>query len=190
MCPVLRQTFCKIAHQNHKTQTCRRLGCNSGGTLMCPMLSVLATLKMGSCDVTSFSIVCTMRFQTSRPRPPPNFNVYIEATSHMCPVLRQTFCKIAHPNHKTQTCRRLGCNSGGTLMCPMLSVLATLKMGSCDVTSFSIVCTMRFQTSRPRPPPTSMLHRSDQSHVPRTATNILQDRSSEPQDADMQKAGL
>ena len=63
----------------------------SGGTLMCPMLSVLlATLKMGSCDVTSFSIVCTMRFQTSRPRPPPNFNVYIEATSHMCPVLRQT----------------------------------------------------------------------------------------------------
>ena len=58
---------------------------------MCPMLSVLlATLKMGSCDVTSFSIVCTMRFQTSRPRPPPNFNVYIEATSHMCPVLRQT----------------------------------------------------------------------------------------------------
>ena len=31
-----------------------------------------------------------IRFQTSRPRPPPNFNVYIEATSHMCPVLRQT----------------------------------------------------------------------------------------------------
>ena len=43
----------------------------------------------GLVDVTSFSIVCTMRFQTSRPRP-PNFNVYIEATSHMCPVLRQT----------------------------------------------------------------------------------------------------
>ena len=58
-------------------------------------------------------------------------------------------------------------------MCPMLSVLlATLKMGSCDVTSFSIVCTMRFKTSRPRPPQLQCLHRSDQSHVPRTATNI------------------
>ena len=56
---------------------------------MCPILSaLLATLRMDSCDDTSFSIVCTMRPRTSR-APPPNLNVDIEATGDVCPVLRR-----------------------------------------------------------------------------------------------------
>ena len=72
--------------------------CYCGGTLMCPtVFVVLPSLKVGSRDGTSFSIVCTMCPKTSGPRP-PNFNVYTEAANdlqrHCCSLL---WCKRTSP---------------------------------------------------------------------------------------------
>ena len=51
--------------------------------LMCPtVFVVLPSLKVGSRDGTSFSIVCTMCPKTPGPRP-PNFNVYTEAANDL-----------------------------------------------------------------------------------------------------------
>ena len=71
--------------------------CYCGGTLMCPTaFVVLPSLKVGSRDGTSFSIVCTMCPKTSGP--PPNFNVYTEAANdlqrHCCSLL---WCKRTSP---------------------------------------------------------------------------------------------
>ena len=77
--------------------------CYCGGTLMCPtVFVVLPSLKVGSRDGTSFSIVCTMCPKTSGPRPPTS--MFTQRRPMTCSGTAAVCCG-ANARHRPPVCK-------------------------------------------------------------------------------------